>query len=123
MPLRYVLDENVRGLLWRAIERYNRRTGYPINAVRVGDLTELPRGTRDRDLLMWAERENSIIISLDVNTMPRHLHDHLESGHHSPGLFLLVGRMNLFALLEFLSLAAYASDPEEWRDRVEFVNC
>ncbi len=121
MPLRYVLDENVRGLLWQSIHRYNRRTPFPIDAVRVGGTPDLPLSVSDPELLLWAEREECIIISTDVRTMPDHFRAHLAAGHHSPGLFLLVGGINLFTLLDWLSLAAHASDPEEWRDRIEFI--
>lgn len=30
MPLSYVLDENLRGVLWRAVQRHNLRKIYPI---------------------------------------------------------------------------------------------
>src|SRR5262249_33503352 len=55
MALRYVLDEDLRGVLWRAIQRHNRTDPKPIDAVRVGDLPDLPLGTPDPDILAWAD--------------------------------------------------------------------
>lgn len=37
MPLRFVLDENQRGPLWRAVIRHNQAGSYPLDVVRVGD--------------------------------------------------------------------------------------
>lgn len=37
MPLRYLLDENLRGPWWNAIQRHNSFGTNTIDAVRVGD--------------------------------------------------------------------------------------
>jgi hypothetical protein len=42
MKLRYVLDEHLRGPLWRAIGRHNSAGVYPLDVLRVGDLADLP---------------------------------------------------------------------------------
>jgi len=47
MPLRYLLDENQRGVLWHVIQRHNARGIDPIDTVRVGDTPDLPLGTDD----------------------------------------------------------------------------
>jgi hypothetical protein len=65
VPLRFVLDENQRGLLWRAIIRHNQAGINPIDAVRVGDFANLPLGTSDSDILLWSEREERILVSFD----------------------------------------------------------
>ena len=55
MPLRFVLDENQRGLLWLAVIRHNQTGIYPVDVVRVGDLPDLPLGSVDSDILLWCE--------------------------------------------------------------------
>ena len=70
MPLEFLLDEHFRGLFFRHIQRYNARHELKINAVRVGDPTDLPLGADDRQILAWAQRENRILISLDGSTLP-----------------------------------------------------
>jgi hypothetical protein len=56
MPLRYLLDENQRGVLWHVIQRHNARGVDPIDAVRVGDLPELPLGADEwRDWIKFME--------------------------------------------------------------------
>ena len=59
MALAYLLDENLRGPLWRAIELHNRRGSLPLDAIRVGDPDELPLSTTDAEILAWADRANS----------------------------------------------------------------
>jgi len=121
MALRYLLDEHLRGPLWRAIDWHNRRGVYPFDVVRVGDPADLPLGSLDPDILLWAEREDRIVVTHDPDTMPSHLADHLATGHHSPGVFMLRPHSTLPQIVSFLVDAAYASEPAEWQDRVEFI--
>ena len=87
--LRFLLDEHLRGPLWLAILRHNARGGLPIDVVRVGDAPDLPLGSTDLDILLWAERESRILLSEDLHTMPGHLAQHLHAGHRSPGVFMV----------------------------------
>jgi hypothetical protein len=121
MPLRYLLDEHLRGPLWRAILWHNNSGVYPLDVVRVGDPPDLPLGSDDPTLLMWAEREHRILVTHDPDTMPRHLADHLAAGRHSPGVFMLRPHSTLPQILSFLVDAAYASEPEEWQDGIHFI--
>ena len=78
------------------------------------------RGTSDQDILIWAEREERILISLDGRTLPAHLAAHLAAGHHSPGV-MLVRQVTFREVVEFLAIAAHASEPSEWSDRITFI--
>jgi hypothetical protein len=122
VTLRYLLDENQRGLLWQVIQRHNTRQLDPLDALCVGDLPELPLGAEDPDILMWAEAHERILVTFDKSTMPGHLSDHLAGGHHCPGIFMVRRTMRPLAALEFLVLAAYASEPAEWRDRIKYLD-
>src|SRR5438132_10153532 len=109
MALRYVLDEHLRGPLWRAIQWHNSRGQYPLDAVRVGDPTDLPLGAEDPDILLWCEREQRILVTHDPDTMPAHFRGHLNAGHHAPGVFMIRPRATLPQIVSFLVDAAYAS--------------
>jgi hypothetical protein len=85
MPLRYVLDEHHRGILWRAVQRHNSRGHQTLDVVRVGDFSDLPLSASDSGILLWAERESCILISEDQRTLAKHLAAHIASGHHCPG--------------------------------------
>jgi hypothetical protein len=121
MMLRYVLDEHLRGPLWRAIQWHNSLGVYPLDVVRVGDASDLPLGSDDPALLLWAEREQRILVTHDADTMPAHLADHLAAGRHSPGVFMIRPHSILPQILSFLQDAAYAGEPEEWQDRIQYI--
>ncbi len=121
MVLRYVLDEHFRRRLWKALQKHNLAGIDPVDVVRVGDLAGIPFGIDDSSLLLWAEREQRIVITRDENTMAGHLADHLNAGHHSPGVFMVHRRSNFGQVVAFLVLAAYASKPGEWEDRIEYI--
>lgn len=120
MPLRYLVDEHLRGTLPQVVVRVARREGFGIDIVQVGDVLDLPLGVDDPKLIRWAALNDRIIVSHDCATLPEHLRSHLASGGRSPGVFIVRRPLNV-ALAEWLVLAAYVSDPGEWRDRVTFV--
>jgi hypothetical protein len=119
--LRCVLDENLRGVLWRAIQHHNARSTFPLDVVRVGDPPDLPLRTVDPDILVWAEREARIFVSLDKTTLPGHLAQHHQQGHHSPGIFIVVQSRKLSDILDYLTFAAYAGYPLDYADGIRFI--
>jgi hypothetical protein len=122
MPLSFVLDENLRGPLWKAIEGHNSRGFNTLDVVRVGDLPDLPLGSADLEILIWAERESRVLVTEDRKTMARRLADHLSAGRHSPGIFSTRALAPPLPIVAFLEAAAYASEPIEWQDRIEYVS-
>ena len=122
MPLCYLLDENQRGVLWHVIQRHNARGIDPIDTLRVGDMPELPLGSKDQAILHWAEREERILVMFDKSSMSRHLSDRLAAGNHCPGIFLVSTESKPIQVLDFLVLAAHASAPAEWQDCIRYVD-
>jgi hypothetical protein len=121
MLSRYVLDEHLRGLLWHALQQQNAGGAHPIDVVRVGDSPDLPLGTGDPTVLLWAEREGRILVTRDVKTMRGHLAAHLQAGHHSPGVFLIRRQATLPEVVDHLVLVAYAGDPAAVRDQAQYI--
>lgn len=121
MPLPFVLDENLRGRFWRAIQGHNARSPFPVDVVRVGDPADLPRRSLDPDILLWAEREGRILVTLDKNTMPGHLTAHLAAGHHSPGILMIRPGFTIRELVFHLALIAYACQPDEYADQYVYM--
>lgn len=120
MPLRYLFDEHLRGTLPDAVVRWARREGYVLDVMQVGEVADVPLGMPDPELLRWAEADGRIVVSLDTATLPGHLAAHVASGGQSPGVFIARRPIGP-ALAEWLVLAAFASEPAEWRNRVTFV--
>jgi hypothetical protein len=121
MPFALLLDEHLRGPLWQAILRHNLSGGDPIDAVRVGDPSDLPLGAEDPAILRWAERESRILVTEDRQTMAAHLADHLAAGRHSPGIIMTRPNARITELLEALWLIAYAAHPEEIADAITYM--
>ena len=118
MAITFLIDENLRGPLWRAIQRHNAIGGLIIDAVRVGDPVDLPLGTLDPTILDWIEREDRILLTFDRVSMPAHLAAHLQDGKQSPGIFVIDQTCSLQTVVEYLELVAHAGDPVEFRDQV-----
>jgi hypothetical protein len=121
MPLRFVLDEHLRGLLWKAIQHHNAASAFPIDVVRVGDPADLPLGSTDPDILLWAEREGRILISQDRDTMITFFWNHLHAGHRSPGLLLLRSGVSLPIIVFELALISHASDPADLFGLIRYI--
>jgi uncharacterized protein DUF5615 len=121
MALAFLLDENVRGRLQQAIERYNASADLPLDVIQVGAADDLPLGMSDPDVLQWIEHEDRLLVSLDKNTLPGHLERHLAAGRHVPGILLIRRGTRIAPLIEYLVAVAYASEVTEWQDRIEYV--
>jgi hypothetical protein len=52
MPLRFLLDENLRGPMWDALQHHNATGAYTVDVLRVGDSLAPPLRTPDKDLLI-----------------------------------------------------------------------
>jgi hypothetical protein len=121
MALRFVLDENQRGSLRRAVVRHNLLGVYPVDVVRVGDPQDLPLGSTDPEILVRCEHEDRILVSFDHSTLAGHLEAHLQAGRHSPGIFMLRRSSRLSQVMTHLALAAHVSAAWEWADRIEYI--
>lgn len=52
-------------------------------------------GTLDSDLLLWCKATNFFLVTNNPKSTPVHLQDHLEAGHHIPGILTLAPTMTL----------------------------
>src|SRR5262245_38574813 len=119
--MRFLLDEHLRGTLWAAVQTHNAKGINPLEVVRVGDSLDLPLGSTDPAILLWAETNGRLLVSHDYSTMPGHLTKHLLSGQHSPGVLLLRPGVSPGQIVFHLALIAYAGDPAVYQDRFEFI--
>lgn len=117
MRPRFLLDENME----RAIQRQLQRLNPEIDVRLVGDPEVPPRGTSDPDILTWIEREDYILVTKNRRTMPKHFVEHLAAGRHAPGVLCIRKYVTMAELIDVLYLIWYASDTEEYRDRLVFI--
>lgn len=78
-------------------------------------------GTLDPEILIWCEEHNFVLVTNNRKSMPVHLADHLAAGKHIPGIFTVDVKRNLAANLDDLLLAALASVPGEYADRIIYL--
>ena len=121
MPLTYLIDENLRGATWNIISRHNSRRLDAIDALRVGDDPAPPLGTPDDAILRWCEDAGRILVTFDKKSMPSCLSEHLAAGRQCPGIFMLRDGAALPGILEFLIVAAFTSEPEEWTGQINRI--
>lgn len=122
MPLRFVLDEHLRGsALWHAVQQHNTRCIDALDVTRVGDPADLPVGTNDPDLLQWGEQNDCILVSLDKRTLPVHLAAHVKARGRSPGVLIIRPGRTTAEVVLALALIAHAGDPADYQDRIEFI--
>ena len=117
MRPRFLLDENME----RAIQRQLQRLNAGIDVRLVGDAEVPPRGTPDPDILMWIEHNNYILVTRNRKTMPKYFNEHLTAGGHVPGVLCIRKSVTMGELIDILYLIWYASDAEEYRDRLVFI--
>ena len=117
MRPRFLLDENMDRAIQRQLQRLNSGIGVKL----VGDAEVPPRGTSDPDILKWIEREDYILVTKNRRTMPKHFVEHLAAGRHVPGVLCIRKYVTMAEIIDVLYLIWYASDPEEYRDRLIFI--
>ncbi len=74
-------------------------------------------GVDDSDVLALAAREDRIVVTSDLKTMPSHFGDFLQAHGHCPGVFLVKQNTPLADVIEDLIMVWAASDADEWRNR------
>jgi len=121
MALSFLLDENLRGPLLNAISRHHLSGGLFIDAVRVGDVPELPLGIKDPQILEWCEQTGRLLVSQDYDTIPVHFANHLSAGKHVPGVLLVRPGTTFRSIVVHLELIAHAATVDEYRDRLEYI--
>ncbi|MFN8538810.1 MAG: DUF5615 family PIN-like protein [Thermomicrobiales bacterium] len=115
--LRFLLDENTEPAITSGLRRRD-----PMLAVwRVGELTTLPLGTLDPDILRWCEQHNCVLVTNNRHSMPNHLREHVREGGHIPGILTINANMGAGLVIDLLILASQIVDPEECRDQIKHL--
>ena len=81
----------------------------------------IPDGTPDADVLAAAAREDRILVSHDVSTMPSEFFQFMEHTGESPGEFVLPQSVPLSAAIEELLLIWSVSTSDDWRNRLVWL--
>lgn len=117
MAISYLLDEHIP-LSYRT-QIIQRKPELRVWAI--GDPNAPAKGTSDPDLLVWCEKNGFVLITNNRKTMPNHLSDHLNTGHHLPEIFVVNENMSMGQIIGELILIAEASFEDEYQDRISFM--
>jgi len=75
----------------------------------------------DEEILDYSDREDLLVVSHDVNTMPAAAHSRLRAGQSFPGLFMVPQTAAIVRVIEDIVVIWSASDLEEWKGQVVFL--
>jgi len=87
----------------------------------VGQAPAPPKQTPDPELLRYAEANQLLFLTRDKKTMPGHVAQHLSSGRHTWGVFLLRRSASIADLVDAIILIWSASTAEEWQDQINWL--
>jgi hypothetical protein len=114
---KYLLDEHVNVRLRIGLKRK-----WPEMVVwRVGDTGAPPLHSLDPDILVWCELNGFSLITNNRSSMPVHLADHLNSGRHVPGIFVLNADMSIGETIDELGFIWAATDLTEYFDLLNYL--
>ena len=117
MRVKFLLDENLSPRLKIAVLRLNPN----IDILRIGDPNTLPLGSLDPDVLLYLNRSQRLLITDNRSSMPEHLRDHWEQGHHIWGLLWTRPNTPMRVLAQELLLIWETTEAEEWVDCLDWI--
>lgn len=113
--IRFVADENFNNQIVRGLLRLRPN----LDIVRVQDVGL--RSADDRTILDWAAQEQRILLSHDIQTIPRFSYERVKSGLSMPGVFVVSGDVEVIDVIEDILLLADYSLEGEWVNQVRFL--
>lgn len=120
MALAFLLDENLRGALWNAVQQHNTAGVDVLDVLRVGDPPAPPLGTLDPNLLVWCAAQGRVLVSSDRH-IGTHLASHWGAGHHSAGVPVLRPNWTVGTVLAALIGYDQSCEPPDMVDRIDYI--
>jgi uncharacterized protein DUF5615 len=113
--IRLAADENFNGIIVRGLLRRNPS----LDILRVQD-TEISEAD-DPTVLEWAARQGRVLITHDVNTIPRFVYERIRARQPMPGVFEVSDSMPVGQAIEDLLLLAEGSEEGEWEGQILYI--
>lgn len=115
--IRYLLDEHISPMYRAQLIRAEPGLDVWI----IGDPGAPAYGTLDPGILVWCETHHFVLVTNNRRSMPRHLKDHFDLGHHVPGVLVINVAMTVGQIIDELVLIAGASDVDEYQDLILYL--
>lgn len=87
---------------------------------RINDGAAPPVNSPDSQILEWCESCDAILLTNNRSSMPGHLIDHIGSGRHVPGIFIVDPGLDIVVLATTLSYILGAMLPNEFEDQITY---
>ncbi len=114
--MRLLADENFDNAVLRALARTRRS----IDVLRIQDVPGLG-GCDDPTVLAWAAAEGRVLITHDVNTIPKYAYERAAAGQAMPGVVVVAQGAAVGPCLRDLVLLVECSEEGEWEGQVLFL--
>ena len=114
MKARFLADADLHPGIVKGICARNPEVDFKISQ------SVLPEGARDPEVLAFAAENNRVLVSHDVNTMPRHFRE-FTGARTSPGLILIPQQLGIGAAVEELLLVWECTDAQELLNQVLYL--
>jgi predicted nuclease of predicted toxin-antitoxin system len=114
VKIKFLADEDLRRAIVLGLRRREPSVSF-LHAFQVG-----AAGKDDPAVLQIAANEGRMLVSHDVQTMPRYFGEFI-AGQSSPGLILIPQRLKLTTAIEGLLIIWLASEAEEWVNRICYL--
>ncbi len=111
---RFAADENFHNAILRGLSRHSLQ----LDIVRIQD-TDMYQAD-DRTVLEWVSEQNRILLTHDVQTIPKYAYERIQAGQRTPGIFVIKDSMAIGQAIEELLVTIEASEPGEWENIVQF---
>jgi hypothetical protein len=113
--MKLAADENFNGAVLRGLKRKLPE----LDIVRVQDTTLYE--SADPDVLAWTAEEGRILLTHDVETMPKYAFERVSTGLSMPGIVEVPQDMPVGKAIEQIAMIIGASSAEEWANQVVFL--
>lgn len=113
--LRFAADEDLNNKIVQALLRRNPNLDIlPITSVGLA-------GADDRIILDWAANQGRVLLTHDLNTMPRFAYERVKAGKPMPGVVEVSRWASIGAIVEDVLLLAECSKQNEWEGQVLYL--
>ena len=113
--LALLIDENLNQRILRGLRRAVPHLDYVI-AQNVG-----LKGVPDPRLLEWAAAQNRILVTHDLNTIPRHSYERVRNGQAMPGVIAVPDTLSIGQAIEDLTVIVECSQANELESFVLYL--
>jgi Domain of unknown function (DUF5615) len=113
LPL--LIDENLNQQILRGLKR--QAAGLDVLVVQDVGL----QGATDPEVLAWAAERRRVLVTHDVNTIPNHAYQRIESAESMPGVIVIPGVLAVSVAIAELTLVNECSTADECENRILYL--